>query len=120
PAIVPRPAHLEVRPGTFILAPDTRVLVDDSSQSEGELLAKCLRGSTGYAIPVERSAKCQAGAINLRTGAHLQLGPEGYRLEVQPDMVLIHAPTAAGVFYGTQSLLQLLPPQIHQPPSAHE
>ncbi len=40
------------------------------------------------------------------------LGAEGYELTVAPDSVVIRAPAAAGAFYGVQSLLQLLPPQV--------
>ena len=113
PAVVPRPAHLEVRPGKFILTPGTRIVVDESSASEGELLAERLRNSIGYAFPVDRSAECRAGAINLTTtDARPDYGPEGYRLEVRPDMVVVRAKTSAGIFYGTQSLLQLFPTRV--------
>ena len=40
------------------------------------------------------------------------LGREGYRLEVAPDGVVIRGGGAAGMFYGTQTLLQLLPPRV--------
>ena len=40
------------------------------------------------------------------------LGPEGYELTVATNGVEIRAPTEAGLFYGVQTLLQLLPPKI--------
>ena len=43
------------------------------------------------------------------------VGTEGYELTVAPDSVVIRAPAQAGAFYGVQSLLQLLPPQIYSP-----
>ena len=42
------------------------------------------------------------------------LGAEGYELTVVTNSVVIRAP-AAGLFYGVQSLLQLLPPEILSP-----
>jgi hexosaminidase len=44
--------------------------------------------------------------------ADATLGPEGYELSVSTNGVVIRAATAAGIFYGAQSLLQLLPPEI--------
>src|SRR6185369_17725003 len=37
---------------------------------------------------------------------------EGYELTVTTNSVLIRAPTTAGAFYGIQTFLQLLPPEI--------
>ncbi len=43
------------------------------------------------------------------------LGAEGYVLDVSPQGVTISAAGGPGLFYGTQTLLQLLPPQVFSP-----
>jgi hexosaminidase len=42
------------------------------------------------------------------------LGREGYRLEVQAEVVIIEALTPTGIFYGIQSLRQLLPVEVEE------
>ena len=39
--------------------------------------------------------------------------PEGYRLTISPKSIRISANSAAGLFYGLQTLYQLLPPEIY-------
>lgn len=43
----------------------------------------------------------------------LKDSPESYVLQVSPDMIHIAGLTTAGVFYGIQSLMQLLPAEIY-------
>jgi hexosaminidase len=114
PAILPLPSHLEAQKGNFDLGPTTCIFVDPSEPA-GQSLAERLRNSTGYEIPLRPLAAGSEGrgAITLSTqGADASLGSEGYTLEVTPDRVVLHAHSSAGLFYGTQSLLQLLPAQI--------
>ena len=129
PAIIPLPQQMQVRPGVFTLCPAqlipgpaaqamTKILVDGASQETGQYLATLLLKSTGYQFQVRTNTGSSPvkGAILLTTANALTtLGAEGYELTVAPDSVVIRAPATAGVFYGVQSLLQLLPPQVFAP-----
>jgi hexosaminidase len=112
--IVPRPAHVEMRKGCFRLQSDARILADPFCIPEGQLLAQRLRFATGFEIPVEPPSTARPGCLRL-TGAEANpaLGSEGYQLEVTPSNAVIRAVTSTGIFYGTQSILQLLPPAIY-------
>ncbi len=113
PAIIPQPEHMDVRQGTFRLCRGTQIQVEAFCKPEGELLAERLRASTGYQIPVVETGAGVTSTIKLTAeGARTKLGAEGYELEVSTSEVFIRATNSAGVYYGTQSLLELLPSSI--------
>lgn len=115
PALIPAPEKMERRPGQFTLRPDTRILVDKRSAKTGRYLAEQLRKSTGYQFKVStgKNADAIAGAIIFTTAdAKKDLGAEGYQLVIATNSVVIHAAEPAGLFYGVQTLLQLLPPEV--------
>jgi hexosaminidase len=91
-AIIPRPAHVEPRPGSFPLRPDLRVSCAPGTERAGELLAGYLglRGAAGHAptIWLELASR----------------GPEGYQLDIRPRQVLLTATTEAGLLHGVQTL----------------
>lgn len=128
PNIIPLPVTLQTRAGAFVLCPSQtnaataqaamQILYDSSSQQTAQYLESALFKSTGYQFPMAVSAGTNAvkGAILITVSNAIQtLGAEGYELTVAPDSVLIRAPQQGGAFYGAQSLLQLLPPQIYSP-----
>lgn len=108
PAILPQPSSLVPEQGRFVLASDTRVVVTDGTRDLGERLRAYLRPPTGFRLDL--AGRAGANTISLTLDRKLKgLGPEGYRLVVRPDRVEIRAPERAGVFYGLQTLRQLLP-----------
>jgi hexosaminidase len=112
--IIPVPQKVEAREGVFKLRPETRILTDAASQETGRYLAGRLGQSTGFKLEVAAGDEKQAapGSISLTAGeANAGLGAEGYELTVAPESVAIRAADQDGLFYGVQSLLQLLPPQ---------
>ena len=117
PELIPLPANVAARTGAFPLGPKTRIYACHASLPAARLLAAQLRGATGYPCPVSIALwnhQAVPNAIFLTTkSADPTLGAEGYALEVASNSVVIRAPQPAGLFYGTQTLLQLLPPAVY-------
>jgi hexosaminidase len=108
--VIPAPMKVEARGGSFQLTAASTIQVDDKFKNEAKLLAKRLRIATGFPLKIKRLSKDPGAQILLIQTDHG--GNEEYTLSVTPTNVVIWARTTAGAFYGTQSLLQLLPPEI--------
>jgi hexosaminidase len=114
PAIIPKPENMTVQEGVFTLRPETPILFDKKAKATGEFLAARLRAATGFPFTNQAPRESSAVATILLTTTHgdASLGPEGYELTVTPQLVVIRAPAEAGLFYGMESFLQLLPPEV--------
>jgi hexosaminidase len=114
--VIPLPQKIERRDGAFQLTANTRVYADYDSRATGDFLTQRLRPSTGLplnaGVKFFGSATVSGGILLTTKNADTNLGPEGYELTVATNSVVIRAPTQAGLFYGVQTLLQLLPPEV--------
>jgi hexosaminidase len=117
PAVIPQPQKMELRDWKFQLTADTRIVADSASRATAKFLTGGLRPATGYPLEVGTrhfgSAAVPGGILLTTKNANTNLGPEGYELTVASNFVVIRAPTQAGLFYGVQTLFQLLPPEIY-------
>ncbi|MDR2585085.1 MAG: beta-N-acetylhexosaminidase [Prevotellaceae bacterium] len=113
--LVPLPVQTIQQSGNFYLLPQGRILVMPSGEDTANYLAVKLREATKYKFPVVKSnnpaSQMMKGDIVLLTTEGLPL--EGYTLCVDSDNVTICASDASGLFYGGQTLLQLLPPVVY-------
>jgi hexosaminidase len=115
--VIPVPSSMTPAEGpAFQITPATRILVDsDSAQAWNAAaeLAEILRPSTGYPLPVSRQeGRPSTQSIQLKLVDGERLGREGYRLDVTAGTVVLRASDGAGLFYGVQTLRQLLPARV--------
>jgi len=107
--IIPAPQQIIHKEGFFSLKNNS---VIGSSTKEGksvaEFFASRINKSTGYNVKVVG----ERGDISLNLQPEMDLNPEGYKLEVMPRTVRIEAKTPAGLFYGMETFMQLLPAEI--------
>lgn len=114
-ALIPQPQKVQRMDGAFALTPQTRIYADSASRKTAEFLAQRLRQSTGYPFKVHWKlfGGTPRNAILFTTKhANPAIGAEGYDLTVSASGVVIRAPSQAGLFYGGETLMQLLPPEI--------
>ena len=122
-AVMPRPVSVTASASAFTITPGTMIWTDSATARVGRFLARALGPATGMLLAVgssppgpislRESGEGPAARIQLRLDSSLaRLGPEGYRLDVSSERVLIAGAAPAGVFYGVQTLLQLLPPGV--------
>lgn len=123
PQLIPEPQKMIEKEGQFELTPECRIeMSGDPAVLNGldGYLREKLSVPTGFTFDREESG-CPFSwiwrtdpviALSLNTAQDSELQKEGYTLSVTPERVQITANSRAGLFYGIQSLLQLLPPEI--------
>ncbi|ASU35970.1 beta-N-acetylhexosaminidase [Mucilaginibacter xinganensis] len=114
-AIIPEPVKTITKPGQFILPKNVTIQAPSGAGTTQvtDYLKKKLTGATGAIVTV-RSKFAAAATIKLvlATSADAELGKEGYHLWVGTKGIVIRATDPAGLFYGVQTLMQLLPKEI--------
>ena len=110
-AIVPQPESLTVGRGQFRLTASTIIWTDAASADIARRFAASIAPATGFSLPV-RVGTAATGIVLTRNPRLTRLGDEGYEVAVTARQVSIRARERAGVFYGLQTVRQLLPPEI--------
>lgn len=110
--IIPEPVKVTEQSGEFTLDNTTVLSLSDNKLKEtADWFTTKLKASTGYELKRSNSGRKRI-SLELNAKADAAIGDEGYTLKVTPAEVILKANTTAGIFYGLQTILQLLPPDI--------
>lgn len=112
-AIIPQPAVVRPGEGSFLINQGAAIVVAPN-QPELLKIANMLNAelsrAAGFTLNIENAPRKKG--IQLMLSPDEPMGKEGYRLSVVPEAIDIVGTTPAGLFYGLQTLLQLLPKEI--------
>ncbi|MBL9139248.1 MAG: family 20 glycosylhydrolase [Verrucomicrobiales bacterium] len=123
PRLIPQATQVTWEAGTFELTERTPVLLPPNCPTAAWAAAALNRhlAMHGFQVRVQASSEKPARrAIQLRilSPTDPQLGEEGYQLAISGKGVVLAANQPAGLFYGVQTLAQLLPAPAKPAPSA--
>jgi hexosaminidase len=119
--IIPEPVSINLQKGFFSLKSNTSVIVEDSKMLElATLFTKMLNAPTGYHLSAKKGKEVSdAIVLKINKTPDSGLGDEGYTLRVTSKNVIIAANQPNGIFYGIQTLTQLLPPDVESQTAIH-
>lgn len=110
--IIPRPKELvELQRAGFTLSEQTSIVAQGKeARTIAELFASKMRRSTGLALKIGNKPS-QAIRLSIKPGIK-GLGKEGYTLSSSSRGVEVVGSSARGLFWGMQTLMQLLPAEV--------
>jgi len=111
-SLLPQPVEVKSINGIFLLSSKTKIVVPSGNQEVSEiaeLFAGQLASLTGQKPEINTTNSKQSISFSLNEKNNAQIGNEGYLLNVTPQNITIAANKPAGLFYGAQTLLQLVP-----------
>jgi len=127
--ILPAPKEVRIAEGRIVIKPSTTILISNpEDRTAAESLQKEIHDRTGMKLSIESviAAPKTTGHISLgrltdhslRSSLESQgvkvgddVGSQGYVIRASDSGVLVAGPTAQGLFYGVQTLRQLLRPE---------
>lgn len=115
--IIPRPAYYMVTNGMFTFNSKVKVVLqseDEVLRSSAEYLVSILREITGFEVPIvlyDEAREVNKDFILSLQGLE-KIKENGYEFSSRRGSITLQAKDKAGMFYGIQSFLQLLPPEV--------
>ena len=128
PQLIPQPREVQAKSARFTVTPDLQIVVVSPVATEDHFAAERLQDElelvTGRKVPITTTAAPPAGAASIVLG-RLDQSPirglvdsrrlrsdgipeQGYLLDVEPGQVLVAGKDGPGLFYGVQTLRQLV------------
>lgn len=107
--IIPAPVSVKKTPGEFILSQQTTVLADSATNKAVLFLTDYIQNKAMLRVQLKpNNGTSAANNLVLTSAGTDNLPADGYRLTITPQQIIV-AGKGAGLFYGVQTLIQLMP-----------
>ncbi|NOX89022.1 MAG: beta-N-acetylhexosaminidase [Calditrichaeota bacterium] len=111
--LIPKPQHVEAQDNEFVFNANTKIIYDQKNPDVGmvvDFLRERFGIPTGYSF--EQTNAADTNVIILKLDPTVGEAEGAYSLLIEPSKIEVRAPQAKGLFYGVQTIRQLLPPEI--------
>ena len=113
PDIIPQPVNVVNYEGSFRINGNTKILFNITNKKEKDfagIASDIIKEVTGTEPEISAALNQPEGniLIQLNEPYNPELGTEGYSLNIKKDRVFLNANTTTGLFYGIETIWQLL------------
>lgn len=106
--IIPKPAELTTQQGSFLINAKTKLVVKDPTvQHSANFLNEFLQDIYGFKLAIAKTTSANSIELGVTKTADAKQG--AYQFQSSKNGVKINGANPEGVFYGVQTLIQLLP-----------
>ena len=109
-SIIPMPNKIIPSAGYFEIDSETGIMSNEKNLFNLNYLQSKLSSATGYKFS---NTAPPDNSIRLKLSSSVSIPKEGYLLNITESGIEIEGSSEAGIFYGIQSLLQMLPPTVY-------
>ncbi len=109
-ALVPWPNEVIFKEGNFAISNNTNILFNEQTlEKEATFLGLTLLNNYGIKLGNNAGKKGSKNTIELKLNKALKGNEGSYTLQISKQKILIESNNNMGVFYGIQTLIQLIP-----------
>ena len=108
-SIIPEPYQMTKGTGTYTLPKSIAINAPSSANAISDVMAGKLRTTTGRVVYFSKNKP----SIDLQIINDANLGTEGYTLDINEKGIQLKANANAGLFFGWQTVMQLLPSAVY-------
>jgi hexosaminidase len=108
-SIIPEPYQMTTKPGNYTLPKSIAINAPSSANVVTDAMAAKLKTTTGRLVNFTKNKP----SIDLQIINDANLGTEGYSLDINEKGIQIKANANAGLFFGWQTVMQLLPAAVY-------